>query len=133
QTELMDVSKGTQLWGAQYNRRVADLLVVQEDISREISERLRLRLTGEERMHLAKPPTINSEAYQLYLQGRYWWNKRNPEALQKGLQFFQQAVDKDPGYALAYDWTFRLRRTSSSAPLNSIPAIPPRTPNTRHT
>ncbi len=102
QTELMDVSKGTQLWGAQYNRRVADLLVVQEDISREISERLRLRLTGEERMHLAKPPTINSEAYQLYLQGRYWWNKRNPEALQKGLQFFQQAVDKDPGYALAY-------------------------------
>ena len=102
QTELMDVSKGTQLWGAQYNRRAADLLVVQEDISREISERLRLRLTGEEKMHLAKPPTTNSEAYQLYLQGRYWWNKRNPEALQKGLQFFQQAVDKDPGYALAY-------------------------------
>ena len=102
QTELMDVSKGTQLWGAQYNRRAADLLVVQEDISREISERLRLRLTGEEKMHLAKPPTISSEAYQLYLQGRYWWNKRNPEASRKGLQFFQQAVDKDPGYALAY-------------------------------
>jgi TolB-like protein/Tfp pilus assembly protein PilF len=102
QTELMDVSKGTQLWGAQYNRRVADLLAVQEDISREISERLRLRLTGEEQMHLARPPTTNIEAYQLYLQGRYWWNKRNPEALQKGLQFFQQAVDKDPGYALAY-------------------------------
>jgi serine/threonine protein kinase/tetratricopeptide (TPR) repeat protein len=102
QAELVDVSKGTQLWGAQYNRKSADLLVVQEDISREISERLRLRLTSEEKTHLAKRPTINSEAYQLYLQGRYWWNKRNPEALQKGLQFFQQAVDKDPGYALAY-------------------------------
>jgi eukaryotic-like serine/threonine-protein kinase len=102
QAELVDVSKGTQLWGAQYNRRAADLLEVQEGISREISEKLRLRLTGEEKTRLAKRPTTNSEAYQLYLQGRYWWNKRNPEALQKGLQFFQQAVEKDPGYALAY-------------------------------
>jgi eukaryotic-like serine/threonine-protein kinase len=102
QTELVDVSKGTQLWGAQYNRRAADLLAVQEDISREISEKLRLRLTGEEKTRLAKRPTTNREAYQLYLQGRYWWNKRNPEALQKGLQYFQQAVEKDPGYALAY-------------------------------
>ncbi len=102
QAELVDVAKGTQLWGAQYNRRLADLLAVQEDISREISEKLRLRLTGEEKTRLAKRPTTNSDAYQLYLQGRYWWNKRNPEALQKGLQFFQQAVEKDPGYALAY-------------------------------
>jgi serine/threonine protein kinase/tetratricopeptide (TPR) repeat protein len=102
QTELVDASKGTQLWGAQYNRRAGDLLAVQEDISREISERLRLRLTSEEKTHLTKRPTTNNEAYQLYLQGRYWWNKRNPEALQKGLQFFQQAVDKDPRYALAY-------------------------------
>ena len=102
QAELVDVSKGTQLWGEQYNRRAADLLAVQEDISREISGKLRLRLTGEEKARLGKRPTTNSEAYQLYLQGRYWWNKRNPEALQKGLQFFQQAVEKDPGYALAY-------------------------------
>jgi TolB-like protein/Tfp pilus assembly protein PilF/predicted Ser/Thr protein kinase len=102
QAELVDVSKGTQLWGGQYNRRAADMLEVQEDISREISEKLRLRLSGEEKTRLAKRPTTNSEAYQLYLQGRYWWNKRNPEALQKGLQFFQQAVKKDPGYALAY-------------------------------
>ncbi len=102
QAELVDVSKGTQLWGAQYNRRAVDLLAVQEDISREISEKLRLRLSGEEKTRLAKRPTTNSEAYQLYLQGRYWWNKRNPEALQKGLQFFQQAVEKDPGYALAH-------------------------------
>ena len=102
QAELVDVAKGTQLWGAQYNRRAADLLAVQEDISREISEKLRLRLSGEEKTRLAKRPTTNNEAYQLYLQGRYWWNKRNPEALRKGLQFFQQAVEKDPSYALAH-------------------------------
>jgi len=102
QAELVDVSKGTQLWGAQYNRRAADLLKVQEDISREISEKLRLRLTGEEKTRLAKRSTTNSEAFQLYLQGRYWWNKRTPQALQKGLAYFQQATDKDPGYALAY-------------------------------
>ncbi|MFY9582992.1 MAG: protein kinase [Candidatus Acidiferrales bacterium] len=102
QAELVDVFKGTQLWGAQYNRKLADILAVQEEISREISEKLRLRLSGEEKTRLAKRPTTNSEAYQLYLEGRYWWNKRNPEALQKGLQFFQQAVEKDSGYALAY-------------------------------
>jgi len=123
QTELMDVSKGTQLWGAQYNRRVADLLAVQEDISREISERLRLRLTGEEKLHLAKPPTINNEAYQLYLQGRYWWNKRNPEALQKGLQFFQQAVDKDHGYALAY---VGIADSYNLLAIYGLDALPPR-------
>lgn len=78
------------------------MLAVQEDISREISEKLRLRLTGEEKTRLTKRPTTNSEAYHLYLQGLYWWNKRNPEALQKGLQFFQQALEKDPAYALAY-------------------------------
>ncbi len=102
QTELVDVAKGSQLWGEQYNRKLADIFAVQEDISRAISEKLRLRLTGEEKTRLARRPTTNSEAYQLYLQGRYWWNKRNPEALQKGLQFFQQAAEKDPGYALAY-------------------------------
>ena len=123
QTELMDVSKGMQLWGAQYNRSVADLLVVQEDISREISERLRLRLTGEEKALLAKPPTTNNEAYQLYLQGRYWWNKRNPEALQKGLQFFQQAVDKDPGYALAY---VGIADSYNFLALYGLDALPPR-------
>ncbi len=123
QAELMDVAKGTQLWGAQYNRKLADILAVQEEISREISEKLRLRLTGEEKTRLAKRATANSEAYQLYLQGRYWWNKRNPEALQKGLQFFQQAVEKDSGYALAYvgiaDSYYLLASTS-------FDALPPR-------
>src|SRR5262249_14258497 len=66
-TDLMDTQRDRQLWGAQYNRKLADILAVQEDISREISEKLRLRLTGEEKVRLAKRPTENIEAYQLYL------------------------------------------------------------------
>ncbi len=102
QAELVDVAKGTQLWGAQYNRRLADLLAVQEDISREISGKLRLRLTGEEKTRLGKRPTTSTEAYQLYLQGRYWWNKRTGEGMNKGVEYFEQAIEKDPNYALAY-------------------------------
>jgi TolB-like protein/Tfp pilus assembly protein PilF/predicted Ser/Thr protein kinase len=102
QAELVDVSKGTQLWGEQYNRKVSDILAVQEDISREISEKLRLRLSGEEKTRLVKRATTNSEAYHLYLNGRYYWNKRTPEGLKKGIEYFNQAIEKDPGYALAY-------------------------------
>src|SRR6266849_3283343 len=102
QAELVDVSKGTQLWGEQYNRKLADILAVQEDISREISEKLRLRLTGEEKRRLTKRHVVNPEAYQLYLKGRYYWNKRTEEGFHRAIQFFQQAVEKDPGYTLAY-------------------------------
>jgi eukaryotic-like serine/threonine-protein kinase len=103
QTELVDVEKGSQLWGAQYNRKLADVLAVQEDIAREISQNLRLRLTGDEEKRLAKSYTANPEAYQAYLKGRYWWNKRTEEGLNKGIEYFQQAIAKDPTYALAYD------------------------------
>ena len=72
QTELVDVSSGTQLWGEQYNRKLSDLLAVQDEISREISEKLRLRLTGEEKSRLASARAVNPEAYQLYLQGRFY-------------------------------------------------------------
>jgi len=72
QAELVDVATGSQLWGEQYNRKLSDLLAVQDEISREISEKLRLRLTGEEKVRLAKRPTENIEAYQLYLKGRYY-------------------------------------------------------------
>jgi serine/threonine-protein kinase len=102
QAELMDVAKGSQLWGGQYNRKFADVFALQEDLSREISERLRLRLTGDEKQRLTKRYTENAEAYQLYLKGRYFWNKWNPDAAQKAIEYFQQAIDKDPGYALAY-------------------------------
>ncbi len=100
--ELVDVEKGSQLWGGQYSRKVADLLAIQEDLSKEISEKLRLRLTGEEKKRLGKRYTENPEAYQLYLKGRYYWNKRTEEGFSKSQEYFQQAIAKDPNYALAY-------------------------------
>ncbi|MFY9584112.1 MAG: tetratricopeptide repeat protein [Candidatus Acidiferrales bacterium] len=100
--ELVDTRDDRQLWGEQYNRKLADILGVQEEISREISEKLRLRLTGEEKVRMAKRPTENIEAYQLYLKGRYYWNKRTEEGFKKGIDYFQQAIEKDPNYALAY-------------------------------
>src|SRR5262249_23631600 len=102
QTELVDAARGSQLWGAQYNRKLADILGVQEDISREISEKLRLRLTGEEKVRLAKRPTENIEAYQLYLKGRYYWNKRSEEGFHRAIEYFSEATEKDPNYALAH-------------------------------
>ena len=102
QAELVDVSKGTQLWGAQYNRKLADILAVQQEISQQISEKLRVRLTGEDKTRLAKRGTTNPEAYQLYLQGQYEWNKRTPESLKKSIEYFHRAIEKDPAYALAY-------------------------------
>ncbi len=102
QTELVEVSSGTQLWGEQYNRKLADLLAVQDEISREISDKLRLRLTGEEKARLGSARAVNPEAYQLYLQGRFYWNRRSPDAVKKALEYMNQAIAKDPSYALAY-------------------------------
>ncbi|HEV8131119.1 MAG TPA: protein kinase [Acidobacteriota bacterium] len=102
QTELVDVGKDSQIWGQQYSRKLSDIVTVQEDISREISEKLRLKLSGEEKKRLAKHPTENTEAYKLYLQGRYQWNKRTLEGMQLSIDYFQQAIGRDSGYALAY-------------------------------
>ena len=102
QAELVDADKGSQLWGGQYNRKLADIFAVQEEISKEISEKLRLRLTGEEHKRLTKRYTENTEAYQAYLRGRYEWNRRTRESLEKSIEYFQKAIEKDPGYALAY-------------------------------
>jgi len=101
-TELVDVSNGWRLWGEQYRRKPDDIFAIQEEIANEISEKLRLSLTGEEKQRLAKRFTRNSEAYQLYLKGRFYWNRRTTEGLRKGIEYFQQAIEKDPGYALAY-------------------------------
>ena len=101
-TELMDVANGTQLWGGQYNRKVADVFALQEELSKEISERLRLRLTDDEKLRLTKRYTDNAEAYQLYLKGLFYWNKRSPDGLQRAIEYFSRAVETDPTYALAY-------------------------------
>lgn len=99
--ELVNVADGTQLWGEQYNRRTNQLATVQQEIARDISERLRLKLAGDQRQ-LNKGSTINSAAYQSYLRGRYFWNKRSSDGLKKAIEQFQQAIDRDPNYALAY-------------------------------
>lgn len=100
-TELIDVLKELQLWGEQYQRTGSDLFAVEEDISREISEKLRLKLSSEEQRRLAHRPTESPEAYQLYLRGRYFWNRR-PQGLKKGIEYFERALARDPEYALAY-------------------------------
>ncbi len=101
--ELVDARLNSVIWGEQYSRKkLADIFSVQEDISREISEKLRLRLTGEEKKRLRERYTGNTAAYQSYLKGRFYWNKRTEEGLNKGLEYFREAIEIDPGYALAY-------------------------------
>lgn len=100
--ELVDTEDGTQLWGEQYRRKSADIFELQEEISKEISEQLRLTLTGTEKKLLTKRYTANTEAYHLYLKGRFHGNKRTKEGLMNGVGYFQQAIDVDPNYALAY-------------------------------
>lgn len=102
QADLVDVTDGTQLWGNQYHRKLSDILALQEEISNEISGKLRLKLSGEDQKLLAKRYTENTEAYQLYLKGRYHWNKRSFAGLMKAIEYFEQAIQKDPNYPLAY-------------------------------
>jgi len=100
--ELVDVSSESQLWGEQFNREFTDIFKIQEEIASEIIEKLRLRLTDTEKKRLAKRHTRKTESYQLYLKGRFYWNKRTEEALKRGIEFFKQAIEVDPTYALAY-------------------------------
>jgi serine/threonine protein kinase/tetratricopeptide (TPR) repeat protein len=101
-TELVDVATGSQLWGAHYDRKPGDIFEVQDEISHEISGKLRLQLTRAEKKRLTRRHTENAEAYGLYLKGRYHWNKWTEEGFYKAIDYFQLAVEKDPGYALAY-------------------------------
>jgi eukaryotic-like serine/threonine-protein kinase len=103
-TELVDVANGWRLWGDQYNRKLADVVTVQEEIAQEISDCLRLSLSGDEKRRLHKRPTSapDAQAYQDYLRGRYYWNKRTADSTKKGIEYFQRAIEKDPGYTLAH-------------------------------
>jgi TolB-like protein/Flp pilus assembly protein TadD len=101
-TELIDVEQESQLWGEHYRHKLMDIFELEEEISREISGKLRLRLSGEEKKRLVKRYTENAEAYHLYLKGRYFTNKRTEEWIKKGIDYFQRAADTDPNYALAY-------------------------------
>ncbi len=99
--ELVDARDKTQMWGEQYDRKMSDLLAIQREIASEIVEKLKLKVSGAEK-GLAKHYTESNEAYQLYLKGRFYWDKRTAEALKKSIEYFNQAIEKDPRFALAY-------------------------------
>ncbi|HEX6047552.1 MAG TPA: tetratricopeptide repeat protein [Pyrinomonadaceae bacterium] len=111
-SELVKVADGSQLWGEQYNRSPSDILAIQEEIARAITASLKFKLTRNDRISLAKRWTYNSEAYNLYLRGRYFWNKYSKEWVLKAIEVFKQAIAIDSNYALAYcglaDAYFRL-------------------------
>jgi serine/threonine-protein kinase len=100
--ELTNVQDNTEIWGEQYERKSSDIISLQQQIAGDIAEKLRSKLSGTERQQVTKQGTQNPEAYQLYVKGRYYWNKRTPADIQTAISYFHQAIDKDPGYALAY-------------------------------
>ncbi len=100
--ELIDAANNTHLWGGQYNREHSDILALQNSLSQQIAEVLRVRLTSSEKLELVKRQTESSEAYHLYLKGRFYWNKLTPDGVGKGIELFKEAIQKDPNYALAY-------------------------------
>jgi eukaryotic-like serine/threonine-protein kinase len=102
QTELVNVSDGTELWGQQYNRKVSDVFAVQEEIAKEISEKLRLKLSGAERQQLAKRSTENLKAFQYYMQGLSFAQRRTREDLLTAISYYERAIEEDRNYALAY-------------------------------
>jgi len=100
--DLIDVRNRKTLWGERFQRKMSDLLATQSEIAAVIADKLQLRLSGNDTKGIVKEYTRNNEAYQLYLQGRYLWNKRNSENLQKAAELLKAATDKDPNFALAY-------------------------------
>jgi serine/threonine protein kinase/tetratricopeptide (TPR) repeat protein len=123
--ELIDVSNNHQIWGEQYNRQSADLLTIQQEIATEISRKLRNKLTNEDEKQLTRHSTENSEAYRLYLHGEFFRNKWTPEGTAKAIDFYNQAIAKDPAYALAYRalaLTYSIRAVNGmAAPLDVVP------------
>jgi eukaryotic-like serine/threonine-protein kinase len=100
--ELVDARDDSHIWGQQYSRKAADIFVLQGDLAKDMTSMLRMRLTGEDERRMAKSHAASPEAYQDYLKGRYWWAKKTEDGFVKGIEYFQQAIAKDPGYAQAY-------------------------------
>jgi serine/threonine-protein kinase len=100
--QLINVADGYHVWSERYDRELEDIFEVQDEIARTIADRLKVTLGAERQKPLVRAGTKNLEGYQLYLKGRFHWNKRTPDGLQKAIEYFQEAVEKDPAYALAY-------------------------------
>ena len=100
--QLINAASDAHLWAETFDRKLTDIFAVESDIAKTIAETLQARLTGSEKSAMSKTPTANPEAYELYLKGRFFRNKRNGDDLRKAIDYFNQAIAKDPGYALAY-------------------------------
>jgi eukaryotic-like serine/threonine-protein kinase len=100
--ELVDVQKNSVIWTEQYQRKQSDLVSLQSEIARDVSTKLKAKLSGAEETKVTKSATANPEAYQAYLKGRYYWNRRTTENIRKAIEQFKSATDRDPNYALAY-------------------------------
>jgi len=100
--ELIDAHDDSHIWGERYSRKSVDILTLQDEIAKEMTAALRVRLSGEDERRMVRTSTKNPEAYQAYLMGRYWWNKKNDDGYNKAIAYFQQAIADDPNYAAAY-------------------------------
>jgi TolB-like protein/Tfp pilus assembly protein PilF len=100
--EITDVRDNTEIWGQHYSGKSADVISLQQQIAGDIAEKLRSKLSSSEKWQVTRQGTQNPEAYELYLKGRYYWNQRTASDIEKAISYFNQAITKDPGYALAY-------------------------------
>ncbi len=123
--QLINAQSDAHLWADTYDRKLTDIFAVETEIAKTIAETLQARLTGSEKSSIGKAPTANPEAYELYLKGRFFWNKRNGDDLRKAIDYFNQAIARDPGYALAYvglaDSYLLLPNYAAVSPVDSFP------------
>jgi TolB-like protein/Flp pilus assembly protein TadD len=123
--QLINAMTDAHLWGDTYDRKLTDIFAVESEIAKAVADMLQAKLTGSEKTAIAKAPTTNSEAYELYLKGRFFWNKRTGADLRKSIEYFNQAIGKDPNYALAYvglaDSYLLLSPYGAASPAESIP------------
>jgi TolB-like protein/Tfp pilus assembly protein PilF len=123
--QLINAMNDAHLWAEIYDRKLTDIFATESDIAKTIAETLQAKLSGSEKTAMSKKPTANPEAYELYLKGRFFWNKRTGADLRKAIEYFNQAIAKDPNYALAYsglaDSYLLLPLYGAAAPKDSIP------------
>jgi len=123
--QLINALTDAHLWADTYDRKLIDIFAVESEIAKTIADTLQAKLTGSEKISIAKTPTVNPEAYELYLKGRFFWNKRTAADLRKAIEYFNQAISKDPGYALAYaglaDSYVILSVFGAASPQDSVP------------
>jgi tetratricopeptide (TPR) repeat protein len=123
--QLINALTDAHLWGETYDRKLTDIFAVESEIAKTIAETLQAKLSGSEKNSIARVPTVNQEAYELYLKGRFFWNKRTGADLRKSIDYFNQAIAKDPGYALAYvglaDSYLLLSSYAAVSPAESLP------------